>query len=87
MKEHYIWNYLYFLLHLQLKDRNDLDGTESYVFDKYVKSDISWVPIGRSIAIEEKNKENLQKNENENKNLTQDLKNLEERIAKMEAKI
>jgi hypothetical protein len=52
---------LYFILHLDLKDNSEFDGTESYVADKIKKADISWFPIGRSIKIEEKNEENLQK--------------------------
>lgn len=53
-KEHNPWNYLFFVIHLQLKDPNDYNGTESYVANKLKTKDISWFPIERSLSLEAK---------------------------------
>ena len=47
-----MWNYVYYRAFLNFKGR-DLNGNESYVFDKIEKADISWFPIKRAKAISE----------------------------------
>ena len=36
-KEHNLWQYLYFILHLQLKDQDEYTGQESFVAEKVGK--------------------------------------------------
>jgi len=44
-KEHNLWNYLYYIVYLTGKKEDDFNGTETYIFDKYKKEDLSWFPI------------------------------------------
>jgi hypothetical protein len=30
--DHWLWNYVFFIIHLKQKDQSDQDGTESYIF-------------------------------------------------------
>ena len=50
-KEHNLWNYLFYVIHLTLKDPKDYNGTESYVSGKLKMNDISWFPIGRALSL------------------------------------
>jgi len=34
-KDHNLWMYVFFLLHLQTKNSSDRNGIESYVIEKY----------------------------------------------------
>jgi inositol 1,4,5-triphosphate receptor type 1 len=45
--EHNMWNYIYFISHLQEKDETEFNGEESYVWDKLENKDVTWIPIGR----------------------------------------
>ena len=33
------------------KDKNDLNGFESYILSKYKNKEISWFPIGQAMAL------------------------------------
>ncbi|EGR32413.1 inositol -triphosphate type 3, putative [Ichthyophthirius multifiliis] len=48
-KQHNMWNYLYYIIHLKFKKNLDYDGTETYVQEKINVQDISWIPVGKSI--------------------------------------
>lgn len=50
-KEHNLWNYLFYIVYLKKKDPIDYNGTESYIYEKYEKDDISWFPIGKSFSL------------------------------------
>jgi len=39
------------------KNKNDLNGFESYILEKYNSDEISWFPIGQAIALKEFSKE------------------------------
>jgi len=54
--EHNEWDYVLFLTHLNEISQSDLNGTESYVFDKISDSkdiDISWIPIGKAKCLKD----------------------------------
>jgi hypothetical protein len=51
--DHNPWFYIYFLTHIKLINQSDLNGTESYILEKWEKDDISWFPIGRAGALKE----------------------------------
>lgn len=44
-KEHFIWNYLYFLTYLHINDPNNFNSIENYVWEKLEQQDITWIPI------------------------------------------
>lgn len=39
------------MIHLNLKDPTEFNGTESYVAAKLRLNDISWFPIGRALSL------------------------------------
>jgi hypothetical protein len=43
-KEHYMWNYLFYIAYIKNKDQTELTGIESYVADKIDDDDISFFP-------------------------------------------
>jgi hypothetical protein len=47
-QDHDVWQYLNFIIHLKHIPTTDLNGTESYIYDLYLRSDISWFPMQRS---------------------------------------
>jgi len=55
--EHYIWNYMYFLVYLETKDKFEYNGTESYIYDKIEADDLSWFPIQRAKSLSEATQE------------------------------
>jgi inositol 1,4,5-triphosphate receptor type 1/inositol 1,4,5-triphosphate receptor type 3 len=44
-KEHFIWNYLYFLTYLHINDPNNFNSIENYVWTKLGEQDITWIPF------------------------------------------
>lgn len=50
-KEHNMWEYLFFLVHINEKDPNNYTGPESYVRSKLDNKDVSWFPVGKAIAL------------------------------------
>ena len=51
-KDHNLWQYVYFIMHLQNKDSTEHTGIESYVMDRYLNDDISWLPIMHAMCID-----------------------------------
>ena len=49
--DHNLWYYVYYLVHLDLKDSSDYSGVESYVSEKQELEDISWVPSHKAISL------------------------------------
>ncbi|CAK4925818.1 unnamed protein product [Aphanomyces euteiches] len=43
-EEHNMWNYLYFIVHLQSRDLTECTGPEAYVKSLLDKDDVSWFP-------------------------------------------
>ncbi len=44
-KDHYIWNYVYFLTYLHITNPNDFNALQNQVWDCLSSKDISWVPL------------------------------------------
>ncbi|OQR90294.1 hypothetical protein ACHHYP_05646 [Achlya hypogyna] len=42
--KHNLWHYFFFIKYLNAKDETDMNGMESFVFDKIKTKDMSWVP-------------------------------------------
>ncbi|KAI9202390.1 uncharacterized protein BJ171DRAFT_584291 [Polychytrium aggregatum] len=51
--EHNIWNYLFFLVHLENKDVSEYTSHESYFSEKFAQHDLSIFPINRAISLNE----------------------------------
>eukprot|EP00760_Papus_ankaliazontas_P013904 PhM_4_TR15917/c0_g1_i1/m.26253 len=49
--EHNVWNYLYFMHHLQRKEKDDYTGQESYVCEKLSENDINFFPSGTCLSL------------------------------------
>jgi hypothetical protein len=51
-KEHNLWQYVFFLIHLNEKDTTDYNGTESFIAEKLEQDDITWFPFNKAICLE-----------------------------------
>ncbi|KAJ3391544.1 hypothetical protein HDU92_008994 [Lobulomyces angularis] len=51
-KDHYMWNYLKFLLYLNLRSTTDHSNIENIIFKKLTEEDFSWMPVGRAMSLE-----------------------------------
>lgn len=49
--EHNMWDYLYFVMHLNHKDETEFTGAETFVWDRMAEEDIGWVPQGRAMEL------------------------------------
>ena len=58
--DHNLWEYIYYIVHLDAKDTSDHNGIESYVVAKLSEDDISWVPRQKALCLE-----NIQDDEEE----------------------
>lgn len=59
-KDHMLWNYLFYILYLKEKDDIDYNGTESYIAEKLINSDISWFPINQAMALESREEQSME---------------------------
>lgn len=48
-----MWNYIYFKSYIEFKDKNDYNGSESYIKSKIDQQDLSWFPIKRAKSVKE----------------------------------
>ncbi len=53
-KDHHLWDYIYFIVHLEEKDQSTFNGVESIVYAKYTAQqlEIDWVPRMESLSLE-----------------------------------
>ena len=49
--EHNMWDYLYFVMHLNHKDETEYTGAETFVANCMAEEDISWVPQGCAMEL------------------------------------
>lgn len=42
-----MWNYVFYKAYLLNKEKTELNGNESYIYEKISNQDISWFPIKR----------------------------------------
>ena len=52
-KDHYVYNYLYFMIYIDYKPGNECNGTERYVKKNLKLKLTNFVPIQKSISTEE----------------------------------
>ena len=51
-KDHNLWAYVFYMVHLDSTDTSDHNGIESYVFRAFTEKDIAWIPRHRALCIE-----------------------------------
>jgi len=44
-----MWNYIFYKCYINFKKPTELNGNESYIYNKIKQGDISWFPIKRLI--------------------------------------
>lgn len=50
-RDHQLWNYLYYIYHLQAKDQTEYNGIESYIIDQYNNEQYDWFPLLKAITL------------------------------------
>jgi hypothetical protein len=55
--EHYMWNYIFYIAYLKTKNKNDLTGTESFVYELYEQKSLEWLPIKKAFGIKDEGEE------------------------------
>jgi inositol 1,4,5-triphosphate receptor type 3 len=63
--DHYMWDYLFFIVFIWLQDKDDDDGLEYYVRDLIDNEDIKWFPMNKAMVFDE--------NDNEDESLTEQI--------------
>jgi len=66
--DHNVWNYLFFIQHLQTKEECDHNGIESVVYAKIKNKDNTWFPVTECIRANRAMKELTGDTEKENQN-------------------
>jgi hypothetical protein len=51
-REHYMWDYLFFIASMQEKRITEFSGEESYVFNQFKVSSLEWIPYKKCMSIE-----------------------------------
>ena len=49
--DHYLWNYVFFIIHLKSKDESDFNGVESYIYQQLEAEEMDWFPQHKSICL------------------------------------
>jgi hypothetical protein len=52
-EEHNFWSYVYYFVYLKRKNKSDLTGVESYIWEMIQTSNFSWIPVRNSAALQE----------------------------------
>lgn len=54
LEEHFAWDYVWYLFYLKEKDETEHTGVESTVYALFLRNDVSWFPVQRSISLEQR---------------------------------
>ena len=46
-----MWNYIYYISYILEKNKNELSGEESFVYEKFLKDNPSWLPYKECKAV------------------------------------
>lgn len=82
--DHYVWNYLYFIIHLREVDETQMNGIESEIFKLLNGGENGWFPQHTSLRYEKFNKGSLNASQHVNE---QALDKLEEKLDQAEDSI
>ncbi|CAG7731913.1 unnamed protein product [Allacma fusca] len=88
-KEHNMWNYLYFMVHLKQKEPTEFTGSECYVSKQLKERDLDWFPRLRTSSLDTTDSDSdldklsslLQEATNDFRNAFATLKSLEARAS------
>mmetsp|Transcript_35853 Transcript_35853/g.35476 ORF Transcript_35853/g.35476 Transcript_35853/m.35476 type:complete len:858 (-) Transcript_35853:45-2618(-) len=83
--DHNMWNYLFYIIHLKFKDPTEYTGVESYVWEKYDKEDISWIPLHKAMVIDSKDSDGEEEEDEEA--MKKKIEELYERLKQVNKKI
>jgi len=84
-KDHYMWNYIFYIYNLENKDKTDYNGIESYVSKMLEDDDIGWFPIGRALSVDDEEDENISdKIQNRVKKIEEYLKTIDQFLDKQD---
>jgi len=50
--DHFMWDYLHFIVFIWEQDKDEDDGLELYVRNLIKAADITWLPVGRAICLD-----------------------------------
>jgi len=50
-KDHYLWNYLFYIAYIQDKEKTEYTGLESYIAEQIENEEISWFPTHRALIL------------------------------------
>jgi hypothetical protein len=50
--DHNLWQYVFYIVHLNTKDSSDYTGIESYVNEKLCEQDYSWIPRQKALCLQ-----------------------------------
>merc|ERR1711968_79393 len=84
--DHNMWNYMNFIIFIDLQDKDDDDGLELYVRNLIASEDLSWLPMNKAICLNATTNttESIEdKVENSQKSLEDRLSYVEEKILKV----
>lgn len=51
-KDHNLWMYVYYMVHLYSKDTSDHTGIESMILSRFEEGDISWIPRQKALCLQ-----------------------------------
>lgn len=88
-KDHNLWYYIYYIVHLEMKDSSDLTGVESFVYHCYHNEDITWMPRQKALCLEHTADEHDEDKaaENELEKMLGDLRDRAEKLNAMTEKL
>jgi len=61
-KDHNLWNYLYFFVYLDLKNKDEFTAAETYVYEKNQALEIAYFPLDKAICLMKSSKKKKKKN-------------------------
>lgn len=83
-RDHYLWNYLFFIAHLKAKDEHDYNGTESYVANKLKSQDVEWFPLNKASIIAHSMDEEESKNKDLVEHMAKEVDEIEKTMKEMQ---
>ena len=63
--DHNLWQYVFYIVHLNSKDSSDFTGVESFVFSLLEEENPCWIPRMKALCLNNKNDEDEEDNEAE----------------------
>ena len=78
LHEHDPWKYINLLFYLKIKNPNDYTGHENYIHKRQQNKQVSWIPIGKTMTLQENEDDEMKEVLEEMKNLQKSVKEMKE---------